>query len=100
MSLTAAQIAIVQTTFSQIADADQLASRFYARLFEIDPSTKLLFTHDMMEQRQKLMQTIAVVVNALHDLTPLIPAVRNLGKRHLIYGVQPEHWHSVGAALL
>jgi hemoglobin-like flavoprotein len=100
MSLTTAQIVIVQTTFGQIADADRLASRFYARLFEIDPSTQPLFTHDMTEQRQKLIQTIAVVVNALDDLSPIIPAIQSLGKRHVSYGVQPEHWHSVGSALL
>lgn len=102
MSLTTTQIVIVQTTFSQVKDADLLATRFYDRLFEIDPSTQTLFKHhmDMTEQRQKLMQTLAVVVNALEDLSPLIPAIQNLGKRHVIYGVQPNHWNSVGAALL
>lgn len=54
----------------------------------------------MTEQRQKLMQTIAIVVNALNDLSPIIPAIQSLGKRHVTYGVKPEHWHSVGSALL
>lgn len=100
MSLTTKQKIIVQTTFAQVTDADKLASRFYDRLFEIDPTTQPLFTHDMAEQRKKLMQTIAVVVNGLDDLSPLIPAIQNLARRHVTYSVTQEHWLSVGSALL
>ncbi len=100
MSLTTKQKIIVQTTFAQVTDADKLASRFYDRLFEIDPTTQPLFTHDMAEQRKKLMQTIAVVVNSLDDLSPLIPAIQNLARRHVTYSVTQEHWLSVGSALL
>ena len=100
MSLSTAQRAIVQTTFAQVADADLLATRFYTRLFEIDPSTRPLFTHDMAEQRQKLIQILVIVVNNLDDLSPLIPAIQNLGKRHVTYGVTTAHWNSVGSALL
>jgi hemoglobin-like flavoprotein len=100
MSLTTAQKTIVQTTFAQVADADLLASRFYARLFEIDPSTKPLFRYEMTDQRQKLIQTIAIVVNSLDNLSPIVPAIQSLGKRHINYGVKPQHWDSVGSALL
>lgn len=100
MSLTTKQKIIVQTTFAQVTDADKLASRFYDRLFEIDPTTQPLFTHDMAEQRKKLMQTIVVVVNGLDDLSPLIPAIQNLARRHVTYSVTQEHWLSVGSALL
>lgn len=100
MSLTTKQKIIVQTTFAQVTDADKLVSRFYDRLFEIDPTTQPLFTHDMAEQRKKLMQTIAVVVNGLDDLSPLIPAIQNLARRHVTYSVTQEHWLSVGSALL
>jgi hemoglobin-like flavoprotein len=100
MSITTAQKTIVQTTFAQVVDADLLASRFYAQLFEIDPSTKPLFTHDMKDQRQKLIQTIAVVVKSLDDLSAIVPAIQSLGKRHIAYGVTVAHWDSVGSALL
>jgi hemoglobin-like flavoprotein len=100
MSLTAEQKNIIRTTFAQVKDADLLASRFYARLFHIDPTTQPLFTHDMAEQRQKLIQTLAVVVNSLDKLESLVPAIQSLGKRHVEYGVTVEHWHSVGTALL
>jgi hemoglobin-like flavoprotein len=100
MSITNAQKIIIQTTFSQVNDADTLAARFYDRLFEIDPTTKLLFRGDMTEQGKKLMQTLAVVVHGLDNLITLVPAIQNLGKRHVSYGVTTEHWNSVGAALL
>lgn len=91
---------IVQATFKQVTDADKLASRFYQRLFEIDPSTAPMFRGDMSEQRKKLMQTLAVVVGSLDDLNSIVPAIQHLGKRHVQYGVTVEHWNSVGSALL
>lgn len=97
MSITQEQKDIVQATFAQVTDADQLATRFYDHLFETDPSTKPLFRHDMAEQRQKLLQTIAVVVN---DLGTIVPAVQSLGRRHVAYGVTVQHWDSVGNSLL
>ncbi|MDX2139262.1 MAG: globin family protein [Chloroflexota bacterium] len=100
MSLSNEQKTIVQATFAQVADADLLAARFYERLFEIDPATKALFKGDMSAQRMKLMQTIAVVVNALNDLDSIVPAIQSLGARHATYGVTPAHWDSVGSALL
>lgn len=100
MNLTPEQKTIVQTTFGQVPDADRLAFRFYERLFEIDASTKAMFPADMAEQRTKLMQTIAVVVNSLDNLNQIVPAIENLGKRHVAYGVTITHWDSVGTALL
>lgn len=100
MSFTDEHKHIVQTTFAQVTDADLLASRFYARLFDIDPSTKPMFRGDMTEQRIKLMQTLAVVVKSLDDLSSIVPAIQHLGKRHVAYGVTIEHWNSVGQALL
>lgn len=100
MSLTITQKSIIQTTFAQVTDADHLAARFYDRLFTIDPSTQPLFKGDMAEQRKKLIQTLAVVVNGIDNLDALVPAIQQLGKRHVQYGVTAEHWNSVGAALL
>jgi hemoglobin-like flavoprotein len=100
MTLTDVQKTLVQATFSQVADADKLAERFYHRLFEMDSTAQSLFKGDMAEQRTKLMQTIAVVVTNLDDLNTIVPAIQSLGKRHVNYGVTIDHWNSVGAALL
>jgi hemoglobin-like flavoprotein len=99
--MTPEQIALVQTSFAQVLPiADAAAALFYSRLFEIDPSLKPLFKGDMQEQGRKLMTMIRVVVNGLKRLEQLVPAVQELGRRHARYGVQDEHYDTVGAALL
>ena len=99
--LTAHQITLVQSTFGNIAlEAGQVADRFYARLFELEPSTRQLFHGPMPDQGQKLMQMVATAVMSLERLDELVPAVQDLGRRHVGYGVQPSHYDTVGQALL
>jgi len=101
VSLTNDQIAIVQTTFETIAPrASEVASLFYARLFEIAPHVRPLFAHSMDEQGTKLMQMIAIAVRNLHNLGDIVPAVQALGERHVKYGVQAADYDTVGTALL
>jgi len=80
--------------------AEAVASLFYSRLFELDPSLRQLFTVDLKAQGEKLMSSIKLVVAGLDKPQQIVPAVRTLGKRHAQYGVQPEHYALVGEALL
>jgi hemoglobin-like flavoprotein len=99
--MTAEQKVLVQTTFAKVAPiADAAAAMFYARLFELDPSLRPLFTTDLAEQGRKLMQMIAIAVNGLDRLDELVPAVRQLGVRHARYGVKDQHYDTVAEALL
>jgi nitric oxide dioxygenase len=99
--MTPEQVKLVQDSFSKVAPiADQAALMFYGRLFEIAPEVKPLFHGDMAEQRRKLMTALAMIVNNLRDLPPVLPAASALAKKHVGYGVRPEHYASVGAALL
>jgi len=99
--MTPEQIALIQTSFAQVLPiADTAAALFYNRLFELDPSLKPLFKGDMREQGRKLMTMIRVVVNGLNRLDQLVPAVQELGRRHVRYGVTDAHYDTVGAALL
>jgi nitric oxide dioxygenase len=99
--MTPHQITLVRTTFAQVLPiTDTTAASFYARLFELDPSLRLLFSTDVAEQGRKLMQTIAAAVHGLDDLGTLVPAVRALGRRHAGYGVRDEHYQTVAVALL
>lgn len=95
------KIELVKTTWSQVApNADQVAILFYSRLFEIAPEVKPLFKGDMIEQGKKLMQMLALAVNGLPKLDSILGAVQEMGVRHTAYGVKPQHYDSVGAALL
>ncbi len=99
--MTPEQISMVQTSFTKVAPiADKAAELFYGRLFEIAPEVKPLFKTDMKDQGAKLMSMIGIAVNGLNDLNKIVPAVQNLGRNHIGYGVKEEHFIPVGAALL
>jgi hemoglobin-like flavoprotein len=99
--MTPDQIALVQQSFAQVKpDADLVAVMFYDRLFALNPRLRPMFPAEMGEQRRKLMTMLATAVNGLRKLDALVPAVRELGRRHQSYGVRPDHYTDVGAALI
>ncbi|MEO1498271.1 MAG: globin family protein [Planctomycetota bacterium] len=99
--MTPRQIELVQSTWADVEPiADTAARLFYRRLFEIAPEVRPLFTTSVSEQGDKLMKTLAVVVAGLKKLETIVPAVEDLGRRHVDYGVQSEYYDAVGEALL
>lgn len=99
--LTINQIELVQQSFKQVAPIATHAARlFYNKLFDADPQLKSLFPGDMEEQGKRLMAMIAAAVRGLNNIDALVPVVQELGRRHVVYGVLPEHYPKVGAALL
>jgi hemoglobin-like flavoprotein len=96
------QIQLVQSTFNtHVAPlGDAAAKAFYQNLFAIDPSLQAMFKSDMALQGHRLVQTLALAVNNLHAPEPILDAVRQLGQRHVGYGVQAGHYDTVGQALL
>ena len=99
--MTPRQIDLVQDSFAQVKPiAEAAADLFYARLFLLDPGLRGMFKNDMKKQGQMLMSMIGAAVSGLRNLEVLSPVVRQLGARHTGYGVKPEHYETVGAALL
>ena len=96
------QIDLVQRSFAKVKPiAATAADLFYNRLFSIDPGLKLMFkSGDMNKQGQMLMSMIGAAVAGLRNLETLAPVVRQLGARHVGYGVQTKHYAVVGGALL
>ncbi len=95
------EIKLVQSTFQKVVPiAEDAAAMFYARLFELNPKLKTLFKGDMVGQGKKLMAMLATTVNGLDQLDEIVPAVRNLGVRHIDYGVSAQDYDTVGEALL
>lgn len=91
----------VQRTFNVIAPiADSAAALFYSKLFELDPSLRSMFKADMTDQGKKLMQILGVAVSSLKNLEAIVPAVQDLGRRHVKYGVRPQHYNTVAEAIL
>lgn len=95
------QIQLVQDSFELVKPiAGVAAELFYNRLFELDPALRALFKGDLNDQKVKLMATLAFAVAGLKQPNQVLGAVRQLGQRHAGYGVRPEHYQTVGAALL
>jgi hemoglobin-like flavoprotein len=99
--MTPDQISMVQTSFKKVVPiADTAADLFYDRLFEIAPDVRSMFPDDIKDQKKKLIAMLATAVTNLHQVEAILPAVENLGKRHVAYGVTAKHYEPVGAALL
>jgi hemoglobin-like flavoprotein len=95
------QIELVQSSFAEVLPiAETAAALFYDRLFELDPSLRAMFRGDLKKQGKMLMDMIALVVVNLRNLERIVPSIRALGERHAGYGVQDEHYDTVGEALL
>lgn len=95
------QIVLVQSTFADVIErADEFSNVFYARLFEIEPELRSMFASDLTAQRRKLVDELAFIVDNLGRLPPLIERATELGRRHVDYGVQPEHYDRVLDATL
>jgi hemoglobin-like flavoprotein len=93
---------LIRSTWAAVEPIQDAASDlFYARLFELNPKLAALFAEtDMRRQGRMLMQTLAIVVKSLDDLSVVVPAVEALGRRHVGYGVRPPDYETVGAAFL
>jgi len=99
--MTPEQTKLVQESWDQVKPiADQAAELFYGRLFESDPALKPLFKGDMQAQGRKLMTMIGTAVSGLSKLDSIVPAVQDLGRRHVGYGVKASDYDTVGASLL
>ena len=99
--MTPKQIALVKTSWAKVLPISTIAAElFYGKLFELDPDLKPLFRGDMAEQGRKLMKMINTAVNGLNDLEAIVPAVQDLGRRHVDYGVKDKDYDTVGAALI
>lgn len=99
--MTPTDIALVREGFAKIApNAERVGLALYDRLFQAEPSLRLLFRGDMRVQVGHLMAAVTMVVRSLDDLTPILLRIQELGARHAAYGVERRHMAMGGEALL
>jgi hemoglobin-like flavoprotein len=99
--MTPEQAQAVVSTWKKVSPIeDTVAGFFYGRLFELDPGLRPLFSADLAGQKKKLMLALNFIVSSLDRPDTLFPAVRQLGMRHVAYGVKDEHFVTVRTALL
>jgi hemoglobin-like flavoprotein len=99
--LTPEQIRLIQPTFRQIMPvSDETARLFYRKLFELNPSSKLLFRPDSKAQATSFIEMLAILVAGLTMFDTMTPAIEELGRRHVHYHVQIDDYRVVGEALV
>jgi hemoglobin-like flavoprotein len=99
--MTKEQITAVQHSWEKILKhAPTTGIIFYTRLFAIDPSLKSLFPGNVSKQAAKLMSMITFAVRRLDNLSEVVEEIKDLGKRHKGYRVEPSMYNTVGEALL
>ena len=96
------QIRLIEESFAAVAPkGEQLVAIFYQKLFTHYPGVKPLFAHvDFDQQRKKLLASLVLVVNNLRKPEKLLPALDQLGVRHVDYSTKPQHYPAVGRTLL
>lgn len=91
---------VLRSTWAQaLAVGDPFVEWFYAVLFVEHPELRPLFGANMTEQRAKLADTLDLVVKGADNLEAAVPILQRLGRMHRRFGVRPEHYPAVGAAL-
>jgi hemoglobin-like flavoprotein len=92
----------LETSFDLVAPrGEELMDEFYARLFEAAPAVTPLFTAtDMQGQKAMLLGALVLLRKSLRNLDAIVPALRELGARHVGYGATPDHYPVVGEALI
>ena len=99
---TSLQVELIERSFEAIRpNANTFVNSFYKNLFTANPEAKSLFeTTDMEAQKEKLLDSLVLVVENLQKPDVLDSTLRGLGARHVKYGALPEHYPLVGNALL
>jgi len=92
---------IVSETFPLIREiAIPVSLLFYGRLFDIDPSLRQMFKIDMKEQSKKFVAMLDAIVESIDDWERIVPVLRELGRRHVAYGVKEQHYNALCSALV
>jgi hemoglobin-like flavoprotein len=87
------QITLLRASFDKLWPVNQrFAEIFYARLFELEPHARSLFSADLTAQKTKLTGMLATIVGAADKPEMFASIVENLGRRHALFGVTEAHY--------
>ena len=99
--MTPAQVALVQESFANVGRQPHEAGRiFYEELFKLAPELQGLFPEDLSRHRLKFIQMLSTIVRSLDQIATISEDIVDLGRRHMSYDVEDEHYPVVGEALM
>ena len=99
--MTVDQVRLVRQTLDALReDAEPFALLFYGKLFELDPGARRLFHNDLAAQGRKVVDMLTWVAESLDDFEPMRARLAELGRKHAEFGVRPEQYQTLTAAML
>lgn len=99
--MTPKQKLIVQATFEQIQPAMQnVAERFYSRLFRKHESFQELFKNSRHKQAAEFSKSLCEVIHRLDKPSEMKSYLRVLAKRHEQFNLEEDHYAEVGKAFV
>jgi hemoglobin-like flavoprotein len=100
-TMTREEIALVRESFDRLRPIPRGVGRsFYEKLFELDPSLRVLFKGDLDAQGAMFVSALGLAVAGLDDSTAGERPLRDLGHRHATYGVTDAHFATFREALV
>ena len=99
--MTDRNILIIKTSWSYVlSQPENPGHLFYNKLFEMAPCLRYMFKSDMEQQMAKLTDMITFMVTHLQNMPEIRSEIDALARRHAHYGAKPEHYKTVGDALI
>jgi hemoglobin-like flavoprotein len=99
--MTREQIALVRKSFDRLRPLPRGAGKeFYEALFALDPSLRPLFSTDIENQGAMFVVALGLALKGLDDDGDVDESLRELGRRHVLYGARDIHFDTFREALL
>jgi hemoglobin-like flavoprotein len=100
--MTDEEIQYVKKTWKifRAIDPSLVGDTFYSKLFMDNPRLRAMFPKQMDKQYIKLIDMLSIIVSRLDRLEELTDDIALMARRHVSYGVRPDHYKMVGSALL
>ena len=99
--MTRRQIQLVKESFQALTpQRNRLAGLFFAQLFVREPSLRPLFRGDLRSQGASLFEGLAAIVDSIHRLYPIVPALEWLAVQNGRRGLGERHYFAVVEAML
>jgi hemoglobin-like flavoprotein len=99
--MTADQVRLVRDSLDALReDTEAFALLFYGKLFELDPGSRRLFHNDLAVQGRKVVDMLTSVAESLDNFEPMRARLAELGRKHGEFGVRPDQYETLTAAML
>lgn len=100
--LTKKEIGLIKKSWNTVRKINPatIGDVFYTKLFYDNPELRKMFPQNLEAQYSKLIDMLNIIIARLEKLDELKGEIINMAKRHVDYGVKPEHYSLVGTALL